>query len=93
MPYKPNRVHCNACGTWIVEVDGRGNVTRSNRKVAKREHAHAVSTVTAQGIDLGPDLFLFPGAPRTRVTVYVCACRSGAHRVVSDIPAQPTDTL
>jgi hypothetical protein len=86
-------VHCNVCGTWIVEVDGRGEVLRTNRKVAKREHRETPATITTDGITLGPDLFMFPGTAHRLVTVYVCACRSGAHRVVSDIPAQPTDTL
>lgn len=85
MPYKPKRINCRACGAWVVEIDGRGQVTRSNRKVVQRE-------VITQAHD-GVDVFMFPGAAQLRQVTYVCACRRGEHRAVFDISPGYTDTL
>lgn len=93
MPYKPTRVHCNVCGTWIVETDARGAVTKVNKKVIKRTSGTTAATNTDDGIELGVDLFLFPGAAHIETTRYVCSCRGGSFQATSVIPAQPTDTL
>ncbi len=91
MPYKPNRVHCNACGTWIVEVDGRGEVLRANRKVIQREHrgVHPANSPTWPP----PELDEFPGAEHMLTMLYICSCREGQYGKASVVPARPMGTL